>query len=252
MTQTLKQQLAARRFIAGTFIKTPHYQTVEILARTELEVLCLDAEHAPFTRQDLDMAVIAAQGNTDLLVRLPSDQKTEILNALDVGASGVVIPHVTTAQQLQRIVSNCFYGAGGRGYAGSTRSAGFTQRGIATNLERNKETVVIAQLEDLEALDNLDALMQVNGCDCYFIGRIDLCVALGETDPKALAVVEQVTAIVEAANRYQRTVGMFVGDLTEIPHWRALGVSLFLLSSDHNFLLSGANQLVNTVKSSLD
>jgi 2-keto-3-deoxy-L-rhamnonate aldolase RhmA len=244
---SLKQSLQAKRPVLGTFIKTPHYQVAEVLSRTKLEVLCVDAEHAPFSRTDLDTCVLSCRANhMPVLIRIPDDAPATILNALDIGASGIVVPHVKTAEQLTSIVEHAFYGSQGRGYAGSSRAAGYTTSSLQDNIANNRNTVVIAQIEDLVALDNIEAIAQVEGCDCLFIGRMDLTVALGQTDAKAPSVFDAVEKVVAVAHKYNKTTGMFVGDLSELDYWMKKGVTLFLLSSDQSFMLAGANALSNT------
>jgi 2-keto-3-deoxy-L-rhamnonate aldolase RhmA len=241
----LKQSLAQNKPLIGTFIKTPHFHNTEVLAHTNLDVLCLDAEHAPFDRADLDTCVLAAKSQQmPVVIRVPNTENSTLLNALDLGADGIVLPHILNAEHARSVVKKCFYGPDGRGYAGSTRSAGYTTKKIADNLANNQnQTCVIAQIEDLEAVDDIDAICQVEGIDCIFIGRMDLTVALEQTNashPDVLAAVEKV---VSAANKYSKSCGMFVADLSELPRWISLGVSLFLLGSDHGFMLSGARQL---------
>lgn len=241
----LKRDLAMKKPILGTFLKTPHYHVAEVLARSDLEVLCIDAEHAAYSRPDLDANVLSCRANNmPSLIRVQNDHPETLLNALDIGATGVVVPHVKTADQLRSIVKHCFYGEAGRGYAGSTRAAGYTTQDIQTNLDINRlSTVVVAQIEDLEALENIEQICQVADVDCLFVGRMDLTIALGETNPKATKVLEAVDLVIETANRHNVTTGMFVGDLNELSGWIKKGVSLFLLSSDQSFMLSGAKSL---------
>ncbi|MEH6594110.1 MAG: aldolase/citrate lyase family protein [Colwellia polaris] len=249
----LKQALATKKPLLGTFIKTPHFHNTEVLAHTNLDVLCLDAEHAPFDRADLDTCVLAAKSKQKpVIIRIPDSENATILNALDLGADGVVIPHVLNAEHAKRIVKKCFYGPDGRGYAGSTRFAGYTTHKLPDNLAANKnETCVIAQIEDLEAIDDIDAICQVEGIDCIFIGRMDLTVALQQTDPSHPDVIAAVEKVVAATKKYNKNCGMFVGNLAELPLWIKSGVSLFLLGSDHSFLLNGANQLQQSFESSI-
>jgi 2-keto-3-deoxy-L-rhamnonate aldolase RhmA len=110
------------------------------------------------------------------------------------------------------------------------------------------QTVVIAQIEDLEALDALEEIAAVDAIDCLFVGRIDLTVALGASHPGDDVVVQAVEQICRVGRDAGKPVGMFVGDLDEVPHWRDRGASLFLLSSDHGFLLQGAAGLVSRVR----
>ena len=243
----LKQALKNKQSLLGTFIKTPHYNVIEVLAHASMDVLCLDAEHAPFSRQDLDTCILAARaGNMPVLVRTPNDAPETLLNVLDMGADGVVVPHVKTAEQLIAIVRHCHYGAGGRGYAGSSRFAGYTTKPLSENLEAGKNVSIVAQLEDLDAIDNIEAIAHVDGVDCLFIGRMDLTVALGETRADTPKVKQAVEHLVEVSHRAGKATGMFVGNLEELAYWKEKGVSLFLLGSDHGFMLSGAKALRET------
>jgi len=243
-----KQALHAGKPLLGTFIKTAHFHNTEVLAHSSLAVLCLDAEHVAFDRSALDTCVLAARSqNKPVIIRVPDTESSTILNALDLGADGVVLPHILNSDHAKRVVKKCYFGPDGRGYAGSTRFAGYTTSNLPDNLAANQHnTCVIAQIEDLEAVDDIDAICQVDGIDCIFIGRMDLTVALQQTDPAHPSVVEAVQKIVDAAKRHGKPCGMFVGNLDELPMWLEAGVSLYLLSSDHGFLLSGARQLDQT------
>ena len=246
MSATLKARLAARELVIGTFVKTPSPIIVEVLALTDLACLCIDAEHAPFDRGAIDQCVMAARaGGMETLVRLPATAPEHVLNALDCGATGIVAPHVRSADEARALVRMCRYGAGGRGYAGSSRAAGYTTRTMAANLAGAAErTVIVAQIEDPEAIDAIEAIAQVEGIDALFVGRADLTVAYGaatQDDPRVVAAVEAVCA---AGRRHGRPIGMFLARETDVPSWVAQGASFFLLGSDHGFILGGAAQLL--------
>jgi 2-keto-3-deoxy-L-rhamnonate aldolase RhmA len=242
---TFKQRIAGHEPMLGTFVKTPHPHIVEVLASTGLDCLCLDAEHAPFDRRDLDLCILAARAaSMPVIVRPPSSAHEQILNALDCGADGVLVPHVRSAEEAQAVAKAAHYGAGGRGYAGSSRAAGYGSIAIPDHLAKSAaRSVVIAQIEDLEALDEIEAIAAVEGIDALFIGRIDLTIALGCTDPDDPKVVEALELIIAAGKNSGRPVGMFTSKPTDAAIWRDKGVSLFLLGSDHSFLKSGAASL---------
>jgi 2-keto-3-deoxy-L-rhamnonate aldolase RhmA len=242
---SFKQALLNKQPLLGTFVKTPHAHNTEVLAKLGFATLCIDAEHAPFDRKDIDLSILAAKANQQhVIVRLPDDCQHNILNALDLGADGVVIPHIKTAKQLENVIQHSYFGHNGRGYAGSTRMAGYTTRTIQQNIEHNRlNTSIIAQIEDLDALDNLPEICQVEGLDCLFIGRMDLTVALGEIDPSSEKVLETIEKIVSVAGQYNVSVGMFIANLDELPLWLEKNVSLFLLGSDHSFMIAGAKAL---------
>ena len=245
-----KDRLRARDLIVGTWIKTPSTIVTEVLSLSPLDCLCLDAEHAPFDRDALDGAILAGRAyGKPILVRPSGGSPEHILNALDCGATGVVVPHIASAEQARLAVRHSHYGSGGRGFAGSSRAAGYTTRTMAAHLEQSAAaTTVIAQIEDAEALAVIDDIAAVDGVDALFIGRADLTVALGATSPVDPVVVDAVERICESGRRHGRAVGMFVGDHGELPRWRSRGASFFLLASDHGFLLKGARALMDEVR----
>ena len=245
-----RTRLRAGKRLVGTFVKTPHPVIVEVLGRSPLDCICLDAEHAPFDRGDLDVALLAARAcDMPTLVRVPRADASEFLNALDLGATGVVIPHVTDAAEARMFAAACRYGGpDGRGYAGSTRAAGYGTGKLADNLQRaNESVVVVAQIEDAAALDQIDAIAEIEGIDCLFIGRMDLTVSLGARSPDDPQVVEAVNHILTSARRRGRSVGMFTSTTEEALRWAELDASLFLLGSDQQWLLQGARDLATAL-----
>jgi len=126
---SLKQRMAAGERLVGTFIKTPAYEIIEVLAKSGLDYLILDAEHAPFDRARLDQCLAISRAlQFPTLVRVPDAQPSSILQALDSGAVGVVVPHIDSVEKAARVARSARFGHGGRGYAGSTRWAGFATR----------------------------------------------------------------------------------------------------------------------------
>lgn len=243
--EAFRDRLRAGAPLLGCFVRTPSPLVVEVLGSAGLDCLCLDAEHGPWDRSALDAALMAARAaGTPALVRAPASESWQMLQALDLGAAGVVVPHVRSAEAARAIVRACRYGPGGRGFAGGLRATGYAASSIAERLaQAARETSVIVQIEDAEALPEAGAIAAVDGVDAVFIGRIDLTVALGETDPKAPAVIEAVRAATAACRAAGTTVGMFTPDFSEIPDWRAQGATLFLLGTDHGFLRAGAQTL---------
>lgn len=247
--ETFRARLGGGAAVGGTFLKTPSRIVCEVLGATPLDVVCLDSEHAPFDRMALDGCVAALRAaDMPSLVRLPSAAPEHILNALDIGATGIVAPHVRSAGEARAIVAASRYGRGGgadamRGYAGSSRAAGYATRTLAANLANAEATTVVLQIEDLEAVRDIEAIAAVEGVDALFIGRIDLTVALGAASPFEASVVEACQRVVDAARQVGRAVGLFTPDIKELPAWRDRGAAFFLLGSDHGFLQAGARAL---------
>lgn len=248
-TDNFRERLAAGDTLVGTFLKTPSSIVAEVLSHSDLDLYCIDTEHAPFGRLETDLCVSALRAaDRPSLVRTADDSPTEIRNALDSGATGILVPHVTSAEQASAIVKAAHFGDGGRGYAGSTRAADFTTRSMADHISDSlRQTAVIAQIEDMAALENVAQIAAVDGVDALFVGRVDLAVAMqkGVSDKAVVATVRDICAAGRLAGK---PVGMFTPDLDEIPDWRDAGASLFLLSSDQSMLLAGANALAQSIR----
>lgn len=244
---TFRDRLLGGEPLIGSWVKSPSPIVCEVLSQTRLDAIAIDAEHAPFGRLELDGCVAMARHlNMPALVRTPSAADHQLLNALDIGATGVIVPHVKTAAQATDVARACRFGPGGRGYAGSTRSAGYGATPMSSNRRNSAElTTVIAQIEDVEGVEDIAGIAAVEGIDCLFIGRIDLTIALGCDDPDDPAVVEAVRHVCHVCRDAGRRVGMFVARPAEAAQWIAEGASLFLLASDHAFLVAGANALAD-------
>jgi 2-keto-3-deoxy-L-rhamnonate aldolase RhmA len=248
---SFRTRLQARIPLVGTFLKTPSAAITEILGLSGIDCLCIDAEHAPFDRAALDTVLLAARAH-DLpsLVRLPHAGAAEILNALDLGATGIVVPHVTSATTALSAVAASRYGREGRGYAGSTRAAGYTTRPMGDVIaDANATVCVVLQIEDEAALTQIDEIAAVEGVDCLFVGRMDLTVSLGAASPSDPRVIAAVERICEAGERHGRCVGMFTPTTAEAPHWRERGATLFLLGSDQQWILQGGRDLMRAFAS---
>jgi 2-keto-3-deoxy-L-rhamnonate aldolase RhmA len=245
-----RQKLLLGECLIGTFVKTPSMMVAEVLASTDLDVVCFDAEHSPFDRRDIDSCLMAFRAEQKpALVRVASSAADQILNALDCGATGVVIPHVDSPEKALACATAARYGRVGRGYAGSTRSAGYGAASVAENISLNQlETTVIAQIEDLAALDHIEEISAQEGIDCLFIGMMDLTVALGAQAATDSVVIEAAEKICIAAQANNRKLGIFIPSIDSIEFWRDRGVTLFLMSSDHSFIKQGAKKLVEEAR----
>lgn len=248
-TDTFRKRLRNHETIAGTFVKTPSPIVAEVLGLSELDVMCIDAEHAPFGRSEMDLCIAAFRAaDMPCLVRVAGDSPHDIRNALDCGATGVLVPHVTSAAQAAAIVKSSSFGEGGRGYAGSPRAAAYTTKIMSDHLSSSRDTTtVIVQIEDIAALDHVEEISSVDGVDAVFIGRADLSVAMREpvSSKRIIDVIERICSIARSTGT---AVGMFTPSIAELPKWKDHGASLFLLDSDQGFLLSGARKLAGLIR----
>lgn len=247
--ETLKERMRRGDILAGTFIKTPAPEIIEILAMSGLDFIALDAEHAPFDRGRMDACLGMARAvGIPCLVRIPDGTQAEILKVMDSGATGVVVPHVDTVEKAENIARWSRFGHGGRGFAGSTRWAGFATRSMSEILEQSqKETVVLAQIEEPEGVDAIDAIAAVEGIDALFVGPADLAVCYGKTDAADPAVLEAMSKVGEAARKAGKTCVTFAPNTAVVPDLKARGVSMFFVGSEQGFMLAGAKQVADGI-----
>lgn len=234
--------------LAGTFLKTPAYQLIEVLAQSSLDFVCLDAEHAPFDRGAMDACMAVSRAlDYPVMVRVGDSSAREILWALDIGAAGIVVPHVDSLDKARDVAKAARFGHGGRGYAGSTRWAGYATRGMPDILAQAQETVVMAQIEEPEGVDSCADIAAVDGIDALFVGPADLTVGYGHAKVDNPDVKAALIKVAGAARDAGKAFVSFVPDAANAPDWADLGMSVFFIASEHNWLRNAASAQADAI-----
>ncbi|VCU70464.1 5-keto-4-deoxy-D-glucarate aldolase [Pigmentiphaga humi] len=232
---------AAPAVQVGTFIKTVSPHVVEILGTTDMDFGVLDAEHAPFDRAALDLMMLAGRAaRLPLYVRVADWEASTILSTLDLGAAGVVVPHVDSAEQAAQIVARARYHGGVRGFSSSPRAAGYGTMSYQQAQAAGDATLVMCQIESVEGLADVERIAAVPGVGGLFVGRADLALSMGEEGSRSPAVLEATARIVRAALAAGKTAAMFVANKAERDEFAAQGVSWFVIGSDQSLLRQGA------------
>jgi len=245
----LRARVAERALVVGTFVKSTAPQTIELLGRSGLDFVVLDAEHAPFDIGTLDAAIGAAHAlSLPALVRPPSHAGSFVNSCLDMGASGVVMPHIRSTAEADAVADAVRYGRGKRGFSPSGRAGNYGQVDAAAyRAAADQGTSIWCQIEDADALERIDEIAANDAADCLFIGPADLGLSLGCDGPGDLRLAEAIRAIAEAGSRHGRAVGLFVSDTGAIPAMREIGITVFVCGSDQSFLLGRAQQVAAEV-----
>jgi len=247
---SLKQRMANGERLVSTFVKTPAYEVIEVLAKSGLDFVILDAEHSSFDRARLDQCLAMGRAlNFPVLVRVPDSAPSSILQALDSGAVGVVVPHVDSVEKASRIAKSARFGHGGRGFAGSTRWAGFATRKVDDILAQSKaETIVVVQIEEPEGVEAAEEIAAVDGIDSLFIGPADLAICYGTTDPTSKLVRDAMGLTGQACKKHGKSLVTFAPNAESTEALSALGVSIFCIASEHGFMLQTARNVAAEVK----
>lgn len=243
VAKEFRQKMLAGELLAGTFVKTPAYDVVEVLSRTELDFICLDGEHGPFDwgRMDACLAMANALG-FPALVRVASASTENILHALDSGASGIVVPHVFDASTAEAVARAARFGHHGRGYAGSTRWADFASRTMPELLERSlTDTTVIVQIEEPEGVEAAADIAAVDGVDGLFIGPADLTVGYGADEAAGEKVRNALSTVGAAARAAGKAYMTFVQNSEQATDWAQHGFTAFFIASEQNLMVGAAN-----------
>jgi 4-hydroxy-2-oxoheptanedioate aldolase len=174
--------LKEERPLVGMFSGFAAAGLIEMAGFAGFDFVIIDNEHGPSSFETTENLIRAAKAAGIVpLVRICSTTAQEILRTLDLGASGIQVPQVNNAETLRAVVAAAKYPpVGNRGVAFSTRAAGWGFFGGANHIATsNEKTVIISHIETVEALDNLDELLKVEGVDVFFVGPNDLSVSMG-------------------------------------------------------------------------
>ena len=227
LTNVTKAKLKAGECVYGCFFRTPDPTLAEFMGYLGWDFLIFDAEHGSLDPNRCEDMVRAAElrGVTPL-VRVTTNQAHVLLRFLDAGAQGVHVPWVNNADEAERALQAIkYFPRGKRGLAG-VRPATFGQEmSLADYVARaNEETLTILQLESEEAVNNLNAILDVPDIDVLFLGRTDLSQSLGHPGltghPDVEAVVERAVARI---TRSEVALGVVVPNVEQALLWRERG-----------------------------
>lgn len=245
-----RKRFLDRQELYGSFLKIPATMPAEILGAVGYDFVVVDEEHSPFNRETTDAIVLACRAwGIASVVRVQSPQPAALLSVLDCGADGVLVPHVDSAEKARAVVAACRYRPGSRGFAPTTRAGAFGAEGMEEHIARQDARVtVIAMIEDPEAVDRIDEILEVEGLDGIFIGRGDLGAAYAAEGKGPEAVAEATRRVLSAA-RGKKPVAILPGNLEDAADMAAQGVSAFILSADQGFLKTAAKAALGNIRS---
>ena len=164
----------------GTWITLGHPAIAEIFADAGFDWLAVDLEHSSITlREAEDLIRVVDLKGLAPFVRLSTNNAEQIKRVMDAGAHGVIVPMVNDAKQAAAAVDAVKYPPVGKRSFGLARAQGYGEA-----FERYREwqvdhSVVVVQIEHIDAVNNLADILSVDGVDAYFVGPYDLSGSLG-------------------------------------------------------------------------
>ncbi|WP_445757920.1 HpcH/HpaI aldolase family protein [Polaribacter sp.] len=197
----LKEKLQKQDLSIGSWLTIPHQAIVEILSTAGFEWLAIDMEHSPISIETIMNLIGHIQGNNmQALVRVSKNEEVAIKRVLDAGADGVIVPMIRNKYEAKKAVNFVKYPPIGKRGVGLNRAQKY---GTAFDTYQNwvkNHAVVIAQIEHIDAVNNLEEILSVDGIDGIIVGPYDLSASMGypgkydrEDVQKALHKIDVIT-----------------------------------------------------------
>ena len=252
-----KKQLREGRPKFGLFLNSHSPTVAEQLAHSGYDWLLVDTQHGPMGFESLSsMLAGIAIGGAKSLVRVGGyADRAGIQQALDMGADGVLVPYINTAEEARQAVSCCRYPTAG------TRSVYFPQRsmnraGLLGYAGAANDNVIVAlQVETADCIRNIDEIAAVPGVDILFLGQNDLCMSMGLFERYEFPLMytspelqDATTRLANAARRNNVILGLFLFGTTRVGEFLEKGFPFVSVGNDLHHILTQATGYVKDLE----
>ena len=248
----LKKALQDGKVVFGPFLKFTDPAVVEIMGFAGFDFVIIDEEHGPISIESAQNMIRATESvNITPIIRVGNNDEALILRALDIGAQGVEIPQINSKSDAVRAVKSVKYSPQGeRGVCRYVRAANYSSIDKFEYFKSaNSETMIIAHIEGVEGINNLDEILSVSGIDVIFIGPYDLSQSLGiPGEVNHPLVTEKMKEVVSKCKENKIAVGTFADDLETAKSWISLGVQYMAFSVDVGILYEASKNIINRLK----
>ena len=236
----------------GSWITTNNIVVAELMSSFSFDWLCVDLEHTATDYNDLLKLILSIQAcNKKAYVRVGSNDPLIIKRALDIGADGVIIPMINNADDAKKAINSIFYPPLGTRGVGLFRAQGYGFDFENYRDNKSKKIEFIAQIEHIEAINNLDSILSLENVHGTIIGPYDLSSSIGKTgqlDCKELN--DLVTKYENISKKYDKKMGYHVVpvDYRKVKEKIALGYNFIAFGFDLNFLGSSIKYQLENLK----
>ncbi len=203
-TNRILAKMKASKLAYGLVQRFPSEVLVELTGRAGFDFIMFDGEHGPFTRENIEtMCRCTDMAGITPIARVPDIEMATILGYLDRGIMGIMGPHITTLDEARQLAEACRYKPHGKRSLGTTRGGYYGDVDSITKYmeHMNSEVLVIAQIENVQALENITAIVAVEGIDLFATGPQDMAQSLGlPGQPNHPKVVEANARVADAVH----------------------------------------------------
>lgn len=238
----VRRSLQDGKPVIGVTISTTSIEIAAQIADIGFDFLWIEMEHSPITLESARNIILATRGSRTMpFIRVPVNELWTAKRVMDMGALGVIFPFINSAEGAARAAAACKYpplGLRGSG-AGLATFRWPAPGGYYDFADQN--IMVVTNIEEIEAVENIDAIAETPGIDVLFIGTSDLSFSLGlrgrQNEP---ALQEAIDKIVRAAHRAGKAVGRPLVNASQYQHFVDDGFTFFQAQTELNLLAAGA------------
>jgi 2-keto-3-deoxy-L-rhamnonate aldolase RhmA len=248
---TVFDRMKQGEVVLGTVVTVNDPAVTEALC-SAYDFLWIDMEHNPLTLDAVQGHLMAAKGTgVTMLVRVPWNDPVLIKPVLDIGAHGVIVPMIRTAEDTKLAVAACRYPPDGiRGY-GPRRPSNYGRlEGPAFCKAANEAMITVVQVEHIDAVNNIEEIVRVPGLGGIMIGSNDLSGSMGHMgEPRHPEVLDAIQAVIKVARAANVCVGIAVGDdPTVLQGWIDKGIQWVTGGGDTSLMLRAADQVTTQLR----
>lgn len=249
--RTFRDKLDRGQLCFGTGIALADPMVTEALCG-DLDFFWVDMEHTALSLQEVKQHLMAIKGSgTAALVRVPWNDQALIKPVIDIGADGVIVPMIETPDDVARAVAACLYPPQGTRGFGPMRPLDYGRRDLMGYYEQaNADLIVVVQIEQAEAVENIDKILAVPGLTSIAFGPNDLSTALGyRGEPSHPEVLKVMQKIIDKAIAAKIPVGVSVGaDPVHLSLLADMGIQWLSLGVDVTLMRRAACEVVGKVR----
>jgi len=250
MKCSLKKTLRSGKVTLGTWVTIGHPDVPDQLQGLGFDWLVFDTEHAPIGRETLSRMIQAVDAEKVCpIVRVGAIDQYMVKSALDMGAHGVVFPLVNSETEAKAAVQFLKYPpVGVRGVA-PRKAADYGLTAAEYIRTANEMTLLVAQIETRQAVENVDTILSLKEVDVAFVGPSDLTMSLGLLDDRSNPkVIEAMKKVIASCEAHHKTAGVLAASPEEAKRDVALGFRFIGLGSDTRFISGGAKPFIEAAR----
>ena len=249
----LRKRVLAGDCVYGTMIRQARDPGAPVIfASVGYDFVLIDMEHGNYSMETVaDLIRGAKSAGIAPVIRIPHLQTHFISRILDAGAEEIMVPMTSTQEQAGAIVQYSKYTPiGQRGFGTQTGQTDYKPlKALEFMKESNEHTLIIAQIETREAIENVDAILGTEGIDVGLIGPNDLSISLGIPDQMGSEILTRaIDKVVEAAKKRGKASGIHIGNTEQIRKWKAKGMTVLACSTDIGFMYNASKSTIEEMK----